>query len=130
MKSLFGLMFVLAAFVQGRTFAGEVIAHPSVRLVPGEVRSVYLGEKQIADGLPLVPVDNSAAQDAFLATVLQTNERNYAARWKRKSFREGLRPPAVKGSDVEVMSFVRSTPGAVGYVVGRAGPGVIVIDRF
>jgi len=66
----------------------------------------------------------------FLATVLQTNARNYAARWRRLTFREGLRSPPVKGSDAEVMSFVRSTPGAIGYLAGQAGPGVNVLERF
>lgn len=110
--------------------AGEVIVHPSVELAVGDVRNIYLGEKQLAGGLRLLPVDNSACQDAFLAAVLQTNARNYTARWRRKNFREGLLPPAVRGSDAEVMSFVRSTPGAVGYLAGRAGPGVVVLDRF
>lgn len=110
--------------------AGEVIVHPSVKLGPHEVRDVYLGERQLVGDLRLVPVDNSAAQEAFLAAVLQTNLRNYSARWTRKTFREGLRAPAVKGSDAEVMSFVRATPGAIGYLSGSAGAGVVVIDGF
>ena len=110
--------------------AGEVIAHPSVRLEIGDIRDVYLGERQLSGDIRLLPVDNSAIQDLFLATVLQTNARNYAARWTRKAFRDGLRPPVVKGSDVEVMSFVRSTPGAIGYLAGVAGPGVVVLAKF
>jgi hypothetical protein len=110
--------------------AGEVIVHPSVKLEAGDIRNVYLGEKQLAGDVRLLPVDNSACQDAFLAAVLQTNSRHYTARWRRKNFREGLSPPGVKGSDAEVMSFVRSTPGAVGYLVGPAGPGVVLLDRF
>lgn len=110
--------------------AGEVIAHPSVRLDPADIRDVYLGEKQLSGDLRLVPVDNVAAQEAFLAAILQTTLRNYQARWTRKVFREGIRPPQVSGSDAEVMSFVRSTPGAIGYLMGNAGPGVTLLAHF
>ena len=66
----------------------------------------------------------------FLAAVLQTNPRQYAARWTRKSFREGLVPPDMKGGDAEVIAFVKATPGAVGYVSNGAGSGVKVLHSF
>jgi len=71
-----------------------------------------------------------AAQQSFLAAFLQTNLRSYQARWTRKVFCEGIRPPLVKGSDAEVMSFVRPTPGAIGYLMGEAGTGVTVLGHF
>lgn len=94
------------------------------------MRGVCLGEKQLCGELRLVPVDKVAAQQSFLAAFLQTNLRSYQARWTRKVFREGIRPPLVKGSDAEVMSFVRSTPGAIGYLMGEAGTGVTVLGHF
>lgn len=109
--------------------AGSVIAHPSVELSADEIRLVFLGEKQLAGRLRLVPVDNLVARPQFLEKVLQTDERKYAARWLRKSFREGHSAPAVKGSDAEVLLFVRSTPGAVGYVEGPV-LGVKVLETY
>lgn len=121
----------LALAAPGLALAGEVIAHPYVNLNADDIRNVYLGEKQLAGSLRLVPVSNSAIQDEFLAKVLQTDEQKYQARWIRKRFREGLTPPPTKGSDAEVLSFVRSTPGAVGYVssVGD-GTGIKVLEKF
>ena len=75
-------------------------------------------------------MDNASAQEEFLAAVLQTNQRHYQARWVRKTFREGLRAPTVKDNDAEVRSFVRLTPGAIGYVSGSAGDGVVVLDHY
>jgi hypothetical protein len=131
------MRFVLVSAVVAATVlafkpacAGEVIAHPSVRIGAGSVRDVFLGEKQFDGDVRLVAVDNIGAQDDFLAAVLQTNARAYVARWTRKAFREGLQPPLVKAGDAEVLSFVRSTPGAIGYVSGRASPGVNVIMKF
>lgn len=124
------LLCVVAQFVHGTAQAGELIAHPSVTLSAGDIRDVYLGEKQFDGRLRLAPVDNAAAQEEFLAAILQTNRRNYEARWARKIYREGLRAPPVKDNDAEVQSFVRSTPGAVGYLSGGAGAGVVVLDRY
>ena len=122
---------VLAALMaQGTVHAGEVIAHPSVNLSPDEVRDVFLGEKQLAGDLRLIPVDNSALHTEFLARVLQTDERKYAARWTKKTFREGIAPPALKGSDAEVNAYVKSTPGAIGYVAGPPAAGVKVLEKF
>jgi ABC-type phosphate transport system substrate-binding protein len=100
-----------------------------VLLSADEIRDVFLGEKQFAGSLKLIPVDNGSLRGEFLAKVLQTDERKYAARWTRKSFREGMAAPAIKGSDAEVIAFVRSTPGAVGYVSAGA-PGVKVLEKF
>jgi hypothetical protein len=127
MRALYVLALLLLC---GAVRAGEVIAHPSVRLDTADVRDVYLGERQLSGDLRLVPVDNLVAQEEFLAAILQTNLRSYQARWTRKTFREGVRAPLVKGSDAEVSSFVRATPGAIGYVSGSAGAGVIVLARF
>lgn len=109
--------------------AGEVIVNESVHLAPGDIRDAFLGEKQFADGVRLVPVDNTMVQDDFLAKVLQTDNQKYYARWARKSFREGIGAPAVKRSDAEVIAFVRSTHGAIGYI-GRSANGVTVLLSF
>ena len=129
MKSVFIVSPLLALLMQGEGTAAEVIAHPSVSLSADEIRDVFLGEKQLVGNLRLVPIDNSAIQPEFLARVLQTDGQKYAARWTKKSFREGLAPPSVRGSDAEVIAFVRSTPGAVGYV-SKTATGVKVLGKF
>jgi ABC-type phosphate transport system substrate-binding protein len=109
--------------------AGEVIAHPSVSLTADEVKEVFLGDKQLAGSVKLVPVENSSQQADFLAKVLQSDPAKHTARWTKKAFREGLTAPATKGSDAEVIAFVKATPGAVGYVSGGAS-GVKVLEKY
>ena len=104
-----------------------IITNPTIRLNADDVRDVFLGEKQIAGGVKLVPVDNSSVQTAFLARVIKLDEIKYAAAWIKKSFRDGLTPPAVKTNDTEVSEFVRRVPGAVGYVSTVPADGVVVI---
>ncbi len=104
-----------------------VITNPDVRLSLEDVREVFLGEKQIANDVRLVPVDNASAQSAFLARVVRLDPNKYSAAWIKKSFRDGLNPPQMKANDAEVAEFVRRVPGAVGYVTSPPDGGVNVV---
>ena len=127
MKKLISGLLIAAAC--GSVVAGEVIANPSLELAGGDVKDVFLGEKQMAGSIKLVPVDNSAQQAGFLSAVLGMDTAKYQGMWTKKSFRDGVNAPSVKGSDAEVAAFVKSTPGAIGYV-GSAPPGVKVIHKY
>ncbi len=111
--------------------AGDVylIANSSLQLSADEVRDVYLGEKQLAGGVKLSPFENSAAQADFLSKVLQMDSAKYGTLWTKKGFREGLNPPASRGSDLEVVGSVKANPGGVGYVTSPP-PGVNVIKKY
>jgi hypothetical protein len=104
-----------------------IITHPEVTLSPDDVRDVFLGEKQIANGITLVPVDNASAQSAFLTRVMKLDAAKYAASWTKKAFRDGVKPPALKANDVEVIEYVRHIPGAVSYVSAPPGAGVNIV---
>lgn len=112
-------------------FAGDVfvVAHSSVSLSADEVRDVFVGEKQSAGSVRLVVLDNGSAQADFLAKVVKVDSAKYASVWAKKGFREGINPPAVKGSDAEVIAAVKSTPGAIGYVT-KAPADVKVIQKY
>ena len=106
-----------------------VIANPGVQLSADEAREAFVGDKQFANGVKLVPIDNAAAQPEFLSKVLGMDAMRYNALWVKKGFRDGLAAPAVKGTDLEVVAGVRATPGAIGYV-SRHYPGVKVISSY
>jgi ABC-type phosphate transport system substrate-binding protein len=93
-----------------------VIAHPSVALSAEEIQDVFIGDKQFAGSQKLVVTDNASAQSDFLGKVVKMETKRYSALWVKKSFRDGLAIPAVKSGDAEVVSFVKNTPGAIGYV--------------
>lgn len=122
----------LALFSVGvATAAAEVvvIAHNNIALAAHEVREVFLGEKQFAGAVRLMPVDNSPAQAEFLSKVLKLEVDRYSTAWTKKSFREGLNPPPLKSGDAEVLDYVRRTPGAVGYV-SKAPTGVQIVQKY
>lgn len=93
-----------------------VIAHQSVSLNADEIYDVYIGDKQFAGPQKLIVVDNASAQNDFLGKVVKIESKRYNSLWVKKSFRDGLAIPAIKGGDAEVAAFVKNNPGAIGYV--------------
>lgn len=106
-----------------------VIANSAVTLADEDVRDVFVGDKQVASGTKLVPIDNASLQKDFLEKVLKIDAPKYSNIWTKKGFRDGINPPAVKSSDAEVISSVKSTPGTVGYV-SKAPADVKVIKKY
>lgn len=106
-----------------------VIANASLTLNADDVRDVYLGDKQIAGGTRLVPLDNAAQQKEFLERALKLDAAKYNSIWIKKGFRDGLNTPALKSSDAETISAVKSNPGAIGYV-SSAPKDVKVIGKY
>jgi hypothetical protein len=106
-----------------------VIAHPATKITPEAIRDVYIGEKQFAGEVKIIPVDNAAAQAEFLEKVLRLDQTRYTNLWVKKSFRDALNPPATRTSDKEIVEFVRKTPGALAYIASSPPAGVIVIQK-
>ena len=117
---------VLLAFQFAYAADVVVIANPNVSVSADDVRDIFLGEKQFAGDVKLIVVDNAAMQSTFLSQVMQMDANKYNGIWTKKSFRDGLTPPAVKSGDAEVAAFIRRTPGSIGYV-SSAPSGVKVI---
>lgn len=109
---------LLAWSLMQQAYAGDiiVISNSGVSLSASDVRDIFLGEKQFAGNTKLVVIDNAALQDGFLDKYIHMDLNKYNSIWTKKSFRDGLNPPAVKSGDAEVIEFVKRTPGAIGYV--------------
>ena len=101
-----------------------VIVHPSVAGVNvrrADLAAVFLRKAtRWGGGATAVPVDQSGTspvRNAFSQAVLGMPVATAVQYWQKQMFAANpLRPPAVKGSDAEVIAFVAKTEGAVGYV--------------
>lgn len=124
-----GMLLVTSAATQALAEDLYVIANPNASITANDIREIFLGEKQFAGSVKLVPVDNAAAQADFLGKVIKMDAAKYSATWTKKSFRDGLNPPAAKSGDAEVLNYVKSTPGAVGYVISKPS-NVTVIQKY
>jgi ABC-type phosphate transport system substrate-binding protein len=100
----------------------RVIVHPQVKgsQIPRAVlTAIFLKQApNWGDGSPVMPVDQSvqsAVRRAFSNDVLKQGIVEVQVYWQRK-ITAGQVPPPVKTSDEDVVAFVASTPGAIGYV--------------
>jgi hypothetical protein len=107
-----------------------VACHAGVSIAPTDVRDVFLGEMQFLNTVRLMPVDNISAEPDFLDKVLRMNANKYATTWAKKSFRDGINPPAALANDGAVLEFIRRTPGGCGYLVNEPPEGVTVVAKY
>ena len=85
-----------------------------------------------ATGRQVVLVDQSLASPvraAFSREILRMEPRSVLTYWNRRLVEGKGRPPKVKASDAEVIAFVASKPGGIGYVSAtiELPPGVRVL---
>jgi ABC-type phosphate transport system substrate-binding protein len=100
----------------------RVIVHPQVKgsqIPRSALTSIFLKQApRWGDGSAVLPVDQSLrspVRKVFSNDVLQQGLVEVQVYWQRR-MATGTTPPPVKTSDEEIVSFVASTPGAIGYV--------------
>ena len=95
-----------------------------------EVSKIFFKKAQRwSNGVDVVAVDqpeNAAVREAFSVAVHGKSVGAVRAYWQQQIFSGRAVPPAERPSDEQVVAFVRSTPGAIGYVSAGAtlSPGV------
>ena len=72
---------------------------------------------------PVDQGDGAAVREAFSQAVHGKSAQQIAAYWQQQIFSGKDFPPEQKASDEEVLAYVASTPGAVGYVAAGASLG-------
>jgi ABC-type phosphate transport system substrate-binding protein len=92
---------------------------------------IFLKKVQKWDnGWAASPVDqdqSSATRAAFSKAVHGKPVTAVASYWQRQIFAGNDVPPAEKADDAAVIAFVKSSPGAIGYVSGNAPSDVKVV---
>lgn len=106
-----------------------VIVHPEIKgdELPKVILSAIFLRKapRWEDGLEVRPVDQSMSSRlrADFTTAVLGMPVNGLQRYWSDEIEKGVQPPPVKGSDEEIIAYVASTPGAIGYVsAGSALP--------
>jgi len=120
------LLTLTLSLLAGGVAAGaevKLIAHPSIggTQIKREVLSaVFLRQtSRWGNGVQIMPVDQSSqspVRAAFSTSLLSQPVAAVQNYWARQISLGRLTPPPVKPSDEEVLAFVKSTPGAIGYV--------------
>jgi len=114
-----------------------VIASPQVAadsISMSEIAAIYtLKKTSWGNNIPVVPVNrevSSAVREKFSEAVFNLSPQELAEYWNQLRFK-GKVPPLIQTSDQAVLGFVRSVPGAVGYIDASQPPsGVKVLLRL
>ena len=104
-------------------FTGKVVIHAEndVRVIKrSELAAIFLGKKSTwGSGRKIIPTlqseKNSVTRD-FLRDVLRKSLSQYRAYWKRRLFSGGGTVPKAMQTSEEVIAFVASRHGAIGFV--------------
>ncbi|MBF0225889.1 MAG: hypothetical protein HQK76_10580 [Desulfobacterales bacterium] len=136
----FIILFTACTFI-GVTAEGQsedkgilVIANNSVAKKPvntDEIRKIFLGEKTRWDDgsrINFATSNNEELMENFLKMYLNKTPAQYRTFWKKKVFTgEGKAPKSFR-TDKELIDFVASTEGAIGYIhSGNVVDGVIIL---
>jgi len=130
-------MLVALIFVMGdaRAAGGVVVIGDArlARLDAPTLEKVYTGRVIEVDGIPVTAVNassGSSLRNRFLNTYLKSDEDKYTAYWTvRRYIGKGASPRELPNS-ADVIDFVKSTPGAIGYIdEADVPPGVNVLLR-
>ena len=125
---------ILLAFFLGycsQSFSAElyVISNSTLSIEASTVKSIFQGETEFSGSTKLEPTDNQTAQAVFLSKVMGMDKAKYESWWVKKSFRDGASQPPARSTDMEVIEFIKKTPGGVGYVTTPPA-GVKIIQEF
>lgn len=126
------LVFLLSSGSAAAQQPFRIIVHPdnpAMRLTSEEASRLFLKrEARWPDGVAVEPVDlagTNALRESFSVAVHGRSTARILAYWQQKVFSGELAPPPEVGNEDEVVQFVRSRRGAVGYISdGRPLEGV------
>ncbi|EKD97469.1 MAG: hypothetical protein ACD_23C00907G0002 [uncultured bacterium] len=107
---------------------------PDITVSAEQLADIYLLKKVFwADKTYVVPVNREASspiREKFSAAIFKFPPQELAEYWNRLRFQGNL-PPLIQTSDQAVLGFVRSVPGAIGYIDDSQVPaGVKILMRL
>lgn len=130
--SFFLLGLLLAGLSSGAVAEVVVIGHESLGTTDGfdknMVSRIYTGRAVQVAGMSVQPVNmktGDATRAVFIKDILRQSDDDYVAYWiVRRAIGKGT-PPVEMNTVQEMIDFVRSTPGAIGYVdAAQIRPGI------
>ena len=107
---------------------------PDTAISVEQLADIYSLKKAFwANKIQVVPVNREASsveREKFSETVFHLSPQEMGEYWNRSRF-QGKLPPIIQTSDRAVLGFVRSVPGAIGYINADQQPtGVRILLRL
>jgi ABC-type phosphate transport system substrate-binding protein len=100
------------------------VSNPASSMTRSQVSMIFLKKaKTWSDGQEAAPVDQwdrSPVRSAFSRKIHNKPVGAVKAYWNKQIYTGRVLPPPVKKSDADVIAYVKSMSGAIGYVSARA----------
>ena len=123
MKKIMTMVSIISFLLCGVAMAEQiVIVNNSVAVSSidaDSLKKIYLGKKTKWDnGDKIVPVtlNEGPVHEAFLKNVIKKSNTQFLTYWKQMIFTGKGIPPKSVPSDADVVNFISSTPGGIGYI--------------
>ncbi|NUO20007.1 substrate-binding domain-containing protein [bacterium] len=91
---------------------------PDKTLEKASLERIYLGKKsQWSNGTRIVPVvlKSGSTHTAFVKRFLDRDVSQFSTYWKQAVFTGRGMPPKAFDTEAEIVDYISSTPGAIGY---------------
>lgn len=136
MKRIINIQMLVFIFMLSGVNAGEIVvignsSVPKIDLLT--VQKIYTGKVISVSGQSIKPVNvkiGATERNRFLQEYMNQDEEKYTAYWTVRRYIGKGTPPNELSSATEIMDYVQSTPGAIGYVdEAEIKEGINVISR-
>jgi ABC-type phosphate transport system substrate-binding protein len=130
---ILGAIAPVTSAAQGSFVVVVNATNPASNIPKSELAALFTKKMmEWEDGSPVYPVDlpdDDPTREAFTLAIHGKSPRAIRAYWQQQIFAGRQVPPPERNSDEQVLAYVRTTQGAVGYVraTARLGPGVKVV---
>jgi len=130
--SLIVLVLTIAVAIAAPADAAKVIVNgiDAGAVDSDTVKQVFLGKSTKVDGqkVTFAVLKSGPTHDEFLSNVVGKSPSQFLSYWRKLAFSGKGSMPEEFGSEDALVAFVKSTPGAIGYVgEGTATDGVTVV---
>ena len=117
-QSILLLMFFSASANAGFTVVANLDAGLNEISIT-ELKKLYLKKVPLLpNGKPVIVagLERGDARNEFIKNVLRRSDASLHAYWSRLMFSGRADPPKLFQTDVELLEYIRRTPGAIGFV--------------
>ncbi len=123
MKKIIAATLMLTLWLCAPAFSEPIVIVnndvPAGSLKADSLKKIYLGKQtkwENGDTLTPVTLNEGAVHESFLKGYVKKSRSQYSTYWKQMVFTGKGAPPKSVSSETEVVDFVSSTPGGIGYI--------------
>ncbi|MGD9700637.1 hypothetical protein [Acinetobacter sp.] len=135
-KIIYILFLFFFCFLVSYSIAGDVvvIGHSGLKKLDNIIiKKLFTGRIVEIDGIAITVINaapGNSVRTRFLAAFLNQDEDKYIAYWTVRKFIGKGRPPRELYSRDDIINFVQSTPGAIGYIDDTdMKPGLNILNK-